>query len=1244
MRKTHKYIVSNQEDELLRESEEILSITLNSIGDAVIATDEKGSIVRMNPVAEKLCGWSFAEAKGKRLEDVFRIINSETREPVVDPVRMVMDTGKVVGLANHTALISRDGSEYQISDSAAPIKNSEGEIFGVILIFSDISEDYALRKKIKESEHQYRSLFSSNNDGVCVHEIIYKNNKAVDYRIIDVNPKYESIIGISRSKAIGALGSELYDTGEPPYLNTYADVAKTGNPTSFETYFPSLSKHFFISVYSPEHGKFATVFQDITERKNTEDSLLQEKMFTEAILDSMPGFFYVYDEAGNLVRWNKKHEEMTGYTAEELSHMSLDKWYEGEDAINVASTVEEVFKTGYGEVEANLLIKGGGKLLVRSNGVRLTLGGKTYFTGVGVDITAQKKAEAEIIESQKYFEEMFNTSPDAALITRLSDGLIVNVNEGFTNLSWFTRNEAIGKSVLGLEFYKNPTERKKVVKELIEKGYLNNLEVDFRRKDGVIFTSLMSAKRIMLNGVPHISSNIRDISDRKLMEDVLRKSEGKYRYLVVNSHDIVYTLTPGGLFDFVSPAWTALLGHPLDQVVGQPFQQFVHPEDVTKCMAFMMKVIESGQPQSGVEYRVHHVDGTWRWHTSSAAPMKDDVGNVIAYEGVARDITDRKRAEKELAHSHDLMRYMIEYNRSGIAIYNRDLNYLYVSQRFLDDFKVKDKDVIGKNHYDVFPDLPQKLRDVHQKALAGEILSAEDDPYVREDGTVEWTRWECRPWYEADGSIGGIIIYSEVITDRKNAELSLRASEERYKSIFNQSPIGIALVDSLTRRFYSVNQKFAEISGRTIEELYDIDWKDITYTDDLQNDLDNMALLNAGKIKSFNMDKRYVKPDDSIVWINMTISPIKVEGVNPCHICMIIDITDKKEKEEKIKYLNYHDVLTGIYNRAFFEEEIDRLDTECQLPLSTITGDINGLKFINDTLGHAEGDRLLVEMAKILKKCSRKEDIVARIGGDEFSILMPKTNSEEAHAILDKIYTECKDYKINRDKDSIFCSIALGYATKNTTAESFVNITKIAEDNMYRRKLLAHKSFHSSLMSSIKATLFEKSHETEEHAERLVGLSRELGKALKLAEEQLSELELLSTLHDIGKISIDDSILTKPGKLIDEEWQEIKRHPGIGCRIAMASPEPVPIADYILCHHERWDGKGYPQGLSEKSIPLLSRILAVVDAYDAMTSDRPYRKAMSIEQAMIEIENNAGTQFDPEITKIFIESVLGKGN
>ncbi len=342
-------------------------------------------------------------------------------------------------------------------------------------------------------------------------------------------------------------------------------------------------------------------------------------------------------------------------------------------------------------------------------------------------------------------------------------------------------------------------------------------------------------------------------------------------------------------------------------------------------------------------------------------------------------------------------------------------------------------------------------------------------------------------------------------------------------------------------------------------------------------------------------------------------------------------------RNKEIIFLNNHDFLTNLYNRMFFETEKQRIDTKSQLPISIIMGDINGLKLINDGFGHLKGDEIIVEIAKIVKRSCREEDIVARIGGDEFGIILPKTDSKSAQLICNRIEEASNEFTLV--KDTNFTSITVGHATKTKSQELIDDIFRAAEESMYRKKLLQSKSTHSSIIASIKSTMFEKSHETAEHAERMVQLSKIIGIELSLDEQQLNDLELFATLHDIGKMGIEDSILTKNGKLTDEEWMEIKKHPLIGYRIAQATSELIPIANLILCHHERWDGKGYPQGLKEYEIPLLSRIISIVDSYDAMTSDRPYRKAMTQIDAKEEIRKNSGSQFDPSISELFIRLI-----
>ncbi|MFO7820399.1 MAG: diguanylate cyclase [Halanaerobacter sp.] len=351
---------------------------------------------------------------------------------------------------------------------------------------------------------------------------------------------------------------------------------------------------------------------------------------------------------------------------------------------------------------------------------------------------------------------------------------------------------------------------------------------------------------------------------------------------------------------------------------------------------------------------------------------------------------------------------------------------------------------------------------------------------------------------------------------------------------------------------------------------------------------------------------------------------------------MIKNITKQTERQDRLNYFKDYDNLTGIYNRSYFQKKLQGLDTKEQLPLSIVIGDINGLKLVNDAFGYQAGDQFLKNVTDILQKVCREGDIIARIGGDEFAFVLPKTTKKEADRMEQRIKSRCRDH----EADPIIPSISLGSAVKTNLEQNINKVQSLAEDRMYKQKLVESNSFRNCIISSLERSMLEKSDETEKHNYRLKKLALQIGKKLDLDNNKLDELEVLARLHDIGKIAIPDSILKKPGSLTEEEWAKMKEHPEIGYRIAAASKQLAAIADKILSHHERWDGRGYPNGLQGEEIPLLARIASVVDAYDAMTNDRVYRSALGKDKAKEELINCAGSQFDPQIVDVFINQVL----
>jgi diguanylate cyclase (GGDEF)-like protein/PAS domain S-box-containing protein len=359
---------------------------------------------------------------------------------------------------------------------------------------------------------------------------------------------------------------------------------------------------------------------------------------------------------------------------------------------------------------------------------------------------------------------------------------------------------------------------------------------------------------------------------------------------------------------------------------------------------------------------------------------------------------------------------------------------------------------------------------------------------------------------------------------------------------------------------------------------------------------------------------------------------VKMEGI-------IRDITGQKKSEEQIKHLGFHDKLTNLYNRAFFEVELKRLDTQRQLPLTIIIGDVNGLKLLNDTFGHKEGDRLLKIVSSIIKKSCRKEDIIARYGGDEFIIILPKTGKETAQKVIRKIKSNVMEVM----DETIPISIALGLSVKEEVEQNIEDVVEQAEDNMYANKLMESKNIRYFLLEALEKKLKDKDYHDEGHVDRVKKITAKVGKYLKLSQGELEELSSLVSLHDIGKIAMPKDILHKRGKLSKCEKEVLNKHCEIGYRIANASAVSVNVADAVLYHHENWDGSGYPFGLKGEQIPYITRIFAVADVYDVMTNYRPYKETLTHREAIKEIEENAGTQFDPNVVKAFI-SVVDKIN
>ncbi len=356
-------------------------------------------------------------------------------------------------------------------------------------------------------------------------------------------------------------------------------------------------------------------------------------------------------------------------------------------------------------------------------------------------------------------------------------------------------------------------------------------------------------------------------------------------------------------------------------------------------------------------------------------------------------------------------------------------------------------------------------------------------------------------------------------------------------------------------------------------------------------------------------------------------TPVRLVGI-------VQDVTEQKMREKEIVQAGYRDELTGLYNRRFFEEEIRRIDTRRQWPLSILIGEVAGLKMANDVYGYAAGDHLLASAADLLRSACRSEDLVSRWRGDEFIVCLPKTDAANAGKMLERIQALHGQKALD---GGTYPRVSLGCATKTDDSTSLGQVIRDAEDDKCRRMIEEDDLMNTVMIDSMAETLFEREIEREGHASRIAGICRQIGKRLEMPEALLEELDSLARLHDIGLIAMSTEAIHRSGPLTSDDWAEMHRHPETGHRITRSSREGSRIAGYILAHHERWDGSGYPKRLSGRDIPLQARIFAIADTYTAMTEPRPYRPTPGVAAAREEIRSQAGYRFDPALVAVFLD-------
>lgn len=603
------------------------------------------------------------------------------------------------------------------------------------------------------------------------------------------------------------------------------------------------------------------------------------------------------------------------------------------------------------------------------------------------------------------------------------------------------------------------------------------------------------------------------------------------------------------------------------------------------------------------------------------------------------DITERERAEEALRRSENYYRSVFETSGAATIIIDEDTTVSLANPRFEELTGYSRGEIEGKMSWTDFVHHQDVGWMTHYHYLRRQAPGVAPRQYefhlVERQGRVRNIFLSVDVIEDTNQSVASLID----ITERKQAEEALRRSEDYYRTVFETSGAAMFIVEEDTT-ISLANTKFIQLGGYTREEVEGIKaWTDFIHPEDKEwmAEYHFQRRQNPDSVPK-QYEFRFLDRGGNVRIGFLSIDLIP--GTNKS-VASFFDITRRKQMEERLKELSLYDSLTGLYNRNYFEEEMARLQKTPNNSVGIIVCDLDGLKFINDTLGHESGDVMLLDTARILRSIFCSGEVIARIGGDEFAVLFAGAKQERTEQLLQSLRDAVSEY--NRGNPDIPLSLSAGHVVSEEEPRDMQALFREANDRMYRDKIQRVGSARSGIVEALTRALEARDFNTEGHSNRLQELVACMGQSLGLSRDEINDLILLARFHDLGKVGIPDHVLFKPGSLTERERQQMRGHCDIGKRIAQTVPDLDPIADFIYKHHERWDGLGYPQGLQGKDIPLQCRILAIADAYDAMTSDRPYREAMDKEEALKELHRCSGTQFDPYLVKRFIQLIQDKG-
>ena len=720
---------------------------------------------------------------------------------------------------------------------------------------------------------------------------------------------------------------------------------------------------------------------------------------------------------------------------------------------------------------------------------------------------------------------------------------------------------------------------------------------------------------------------------RKLSNQLSISNE-KYLHLYENAPVGYLTLSNDYNIKEINCIGALLFGEVKDRLIHRNLMIFIN-EGNRKKFKNSLESVKKNRSLESCELKLNRSDGLLKYVQIEIKIEEDDREYMLAMI----DITSKKMIEIEL----NIKNQAIDSSVTAIVLTTLEGNLTYANPAFLKLWGFSsDKNLKGRSIYQLWNKI-DSIEDIfdtsisegswHQEIIAKTRAAMKKNMYLTSNVVFD------------EENVPTSLMFSVLdMSELRKIESELKVSEENYAYLSEFTSNVIAILNITKNRFTYLSPSIMRLRGVSVEEALVESLEDILEHESylrVKKELDNKMvefIQSPDRTLNFTLEAQTVCKDKSVVWVEAS-GKLRYNKDGEIEAMFIVhNIDERKNTEKELQYISYHDRLTGLYNRRFYEEQLLQIDTTKNYPIAMIMVDVNGLKLVNDAFGHLVGDNILTRVSDILKENCGANGFAARIGGDEFILLLTKTDELKVKEIIKNIYA-----KIAADNNG-FCvlSASAGYALKTTSLDNIFNVFKRAEDDLYTHKMSESLSMRSKTISLIMSSLREKSKREKLHSDRVGEICAAIAAAMNLSTDEVNQSKLSGLMHDIGKIGINDNILNKVGKLNQDELVEMKRHSEIGFRILSSVNEFATIAVSVLEHHERWDGTGYPKKLKGKEISLMARIIAVADSYEAMTAERTYHETVKKNELICEFERNSGTMYDPEIVRVFLDNVVPK--